>query len=176
MDNRYVGMDGQVITCSRGMRGGGRARMSRSCKRQIDQSVFKLGMIPTCARRSGRLFVCCSDLWPTPSIRMRAPSATAKPPNTIAFAVALSSNANRPLRLVFLPPAADCFGVLAPLIAQLSDFNGRSLSSFNSSSLVNEPDVPETAELHSWFASAGGGSSFKSVSVRGGGGGSDGEP
>ncbi|CAN0407020.1 unnamed protein product, partial [Laminaria digitata] len=59
--------------------------------------------------------------------------------------------------------------------AQLSDFNGRSLSSFNSSSLVNEPDVPEASELHAWFASAGGGSNFKSVSVRGGGGGSDGE-
>lgn len=58
---------------------------------------------------------------------------------------------------------------------QLSDFNGRSLSSFNSSSLVNEPDTPEAGELRAWFDSAGGGSSFNSVSVRSGGGGGDGK-
>lgn len=57
---------------------------------------------------------------------------------------------------------------------KLSDYSGRSLSAFNSSSLVNDPDVPETAELRTWFAAAGGGSSFKSVSLKSGGG-SDGE-
>ncbi|CAN0442236.1 unnamed protein product, partial [Ectocarpus sp. 12 AP-2014] len=57
---------------------------------------------------------------------------------------------------------------------KLSDFNGRSLNSLNASTLVNDPDVPETADLRAWFDAAGGGSSFKSVTVRnGGGGGSD---
>ncbi|CAM9450721.1 unnamed protein product [Scytosiphon promiscuus] len=56
---------------------------------------------------------------------------------------------------------------------KLSDYNGRSLSSFNSSSVVPNPDIPEMAELRTWFDAAGGGSSFKSVSVRTGGGGSD---
>ncbi|CAN0355303.1 unnamed protein product [Pylaiella littoralis] len=64
-----------------------------------------------------------------------------------------------------------------PVIAfkglKLSDYNGRSLGSLNSSSLVNDPDVPEAAELQTWFAAAGGGSSFKSVSIRSGGGGND---
>lgn len=61
-------------------------------------------------------------------------------------------------------------------VRQLSDYNGRSLSSFNSSTIVHNPsDVPETAELRAWFDASGGGSSFKSVSVRSGGGGSDGE-
>ncbi|CAM9432177.1 unnamed protein product, partial [Hapterophycus canaliculatus] len=58
-------------------------------------------------------------------------------------------------------------------IDRLSDYNGRSLSSYNSSSVVPNPDIPETAELRTWFDAAGGGSSFKSVSVRSGGGGSD---
>lgn len=54
---------------------------------------------------------------------------------------------------------------------QLSDFNGRSLSSFNSSTVTNDPDVPEAGELRAWYSNAGGGSDFKSVSTRGGGGG-----
>ncbi|CAN0530593.1 unnamed protein product [Ectocarpus sp. 12 AP-2014] len=54
---------------------------------------------------------------------------------------------------------------------KLSDFNGRSLNSLNASTLVNDPDVPETADLRAWFDAAGGGSSFKSVTVRNGGGG-----
>lgn len=59
---------------------------------------------------------------------------------------------------------------------QLSDFNGRSLSSFNSSAVTNDPDVPEAGELRVWYSNAGGGSDFKSVSTRGGGGGTgDGE-
>ncbi|CAM9133630.1 unnamed protein product [Ectocarpus fasciculatus] len=56
---------------------------------------------------------------------------------------------------------------------KVSDFSGRSLNSLNASTLVNDPDVAETAELRAWFDAAGGGSSFKSVSVRSGGGGSD---
>eukprot|EP00903_Cladosiphon_okamuranus_P009556 g9099.t1 len=57
---------------------------------------------------------------------------------------------------------------------KLSDYNGRSLSAFSSSTIVpSPPDVPETSELRAWFDAAGGGSSFKSVSVRSGGGGSD---
>eukprot|EP00752_Nemacystus_decipiens_P010206 g9095.t2 len=57
---------------------------------------------------------------------------------------------------------------------KLSEYGGRSLSAFSSSTIVhNPPDVAETAELRAWFDAAGGGSSFKSVSTRGGGGGSD---
>ena len=59
---------------------------------------------------------------------------------------------------------------------QLSDYNGRSLSTLNSSSVINDPDVAEAGELRAWYANAGGGSDFKSVSTRGGGGGGgDGE-
>ncbi|CAM9482030.1 unnamed protein product [Ascophyllum nodosum] len=54
---------------------------------------------------------------------------------------------------------------------KLSDYNGRSLSTLNSSSVINDPDVAEAGELRAWYANAGGGSDFKSVSTRGGGGG-----
>lgn len=61
------------------------------------------------------------------------------------------------------------------LFPQLSDFNGRSLSTFNSSTVIVDPDVPEAGELQAWFTSAGSDSNYKKVSIRSGGGGSDGE-
>lgn len=73
-------------------------------------------------------------------------------------------------------PNLALFSFFLPMAPQLSEFNGRSLNSLNASTMVNNPDVPETAELRAWFDAAGGGSTFKSVTVRnGGGGGGDGE-
>lgn len=84
--------------------------------------------------------------------------------------------------VVFTTSSSTEASLIKPVISmhssrmQLSDFNGRSLSSFNSSAVTNDPDVPEAGELRVWYSNAGGGSDFKSISTRGGGGGTgDGE-
>ncbi len=60
--------------------------------------------------------------------------------------------------------------VLAIKGAKLSDYNGRSLSTFNSSSMFVNPDIPGTAMLQDWWRKGGAGLGLKSVSVEGGGG------
>ncbi len=64
--------------------------------------------------------------------------------------------------------------VLAIKGAKLSDYNGRSLSTFNSSSMFVNPDTPGTTMLQDWWRKGGAELGLKSVSVDGGGGGQKG--
>ncbi len=61
--------------------------------------------------------------------------------------------------------------VLAIKGAKLSDYSGRSLSTFNSSSMFINPDIPGTSMLQDWWRKVGAGLCLKSVSVDGGSGG-----
>lgn len=66
--------------------------------------------------------------------------------------------------------------VLAIKGCRISEYNGRSIGTFNSSTFTLNPDLPEAGVLMNWYANGGSGSSVKSLSASSGfGGGGFGE-